>query len=488
MVTTTRTIRAAAYCRVSTGMQAGERAVSLPTQAQRVARYCDARDYRLVADFHDVMSGRKDDRPGYLDLLRFVEDGGADVVVVQFLDRLGRKPEEVLTRIWALRSKGIAVEVTDEDIGTVEDELLLLLRAAMAGQESKKIGERVRYTMRHAVSERGVKVGRAPYGLRRTYDPETGEQKAWEIDPEQQAVIAEAVRLAVEDNVGFNKIANRLTELGHRSPSGKPWSAESLRVIFRSEHLAGHLVYGKHSKDGEVVRVENYYPKLLAPETWSRLQERLAIRRTAPRGRSHWSDYLLSGLLVCGYCGYKMQAAQSRERRRYACRMRLRNRHACPTPNYHSCDVLERAVLDFLAGMADPAAARKHLAAQDGKKVKALEAEAKTVTKRLRKLDATFDKVMSAYEAGAIDAHELRRRNEPRREEQQRLEARQVELEAELARERNREALGAALPTQIKGFTEAVEMLPVRRAKAMLQTIIETIRVTKEGIEVTFRA
>ena len=39
----------------------------------------------------------------------------------------------------------------------------------------------------------------------------------------------------------------------------------------------------------------------------------------------------------------------------------------------------------------------------------------------------------------------------------------------------------------VSSRTAAVEALPVRRAKAMLQTIIQAIHVTREGVEVTFR-
>ena len=33
-------------------------------------------------------------------MLEFVEEGGADVIVVQFLDRFGRNPREILQRFW----------------------------------------------------------------------------------------------------------------------------------------------------------------------------------------------------------------------------------------------------------------------------------------------------------------------------------------------------------------------------------------------------
>ena len=63
-------------------------------------------------------------------MVDFVTRGGAEVIVVQFLDRFGRNPREILRRYWDLEEHGVAVIATDEDI---QEELLLLIKAGMAG-------------------------------------------------------------------------------------------------------------------------------------------------------------------------------------------------------------------------------------------------------------------------------------------------------------------------------------------------------------------
>ncbi|MFH1560412.1 MAG: recombinase family protein, partial [Chloroflexota bacterium] len=50
---------------------------------------------------------RRDDRKEYQRLIDFVESGGADVIVVQFLDRFGRNPREILRRYWNLEERGV---------------------------------------------------------------------------------------------------------------------------------------------------------------------------------------------------------------------------------------------------------------------------------------------------------------------------------------------------------------------------------------------
>ncbi len=161
MLTSIATKRAVGYLRVSSVGQTGERHSSLETQEARFNDYCERLGLLPVATFVDIVSGRRDDRKEYHRMLEYVEEGGADVIVVQFLDRFGRNPREILQRFWQLQDQGVSVVATDEDL---QEELLLLLRAGMAGAESRRTSERVRANMSRVV-EKGVQAGRTPYGL-----------------------------------------------------------------------------------------------------------------------------------------------------------------------------------------------------------------------------------------------------------------------------------------------------------------------------------
>ena len=68
-------------------------------------------------------------------MVDYAIEGNADVIVVQFLDRFGRNPREILQRYWELQDAGVSVVATDEDI---KEELLLLIKAGIAGAESRR--------------------------------------------------------------------------------------------------------------------------------------------------------------------------------------------------------------------------------------------------------------------------------------------------------------------------------------------------------------
>ncbi len=195
MLTSIATKRAVGYLRVSSVGQTGERHSSLETQEARFNDYCERLGLLPVATFVDIVSGRRDDRKEYHRMLEYVEEGGADVIVVQFLDRFGRNPREILQRFWQLQDHGVSVVATDEDL---QEELLLLLRAGMAGAESRRTSERVRANMSRVV-EKGVQAGRPPYGLRPIREVVDGKlQTRWELHPVEAPIARQMFRLAVD--------------------------------------------------------------------------------------------------------------------------------------------------------------------------------------------------------------------------------------------------------------------------------------------------
>ena len=92
MVTSVTHKRIVGYVRVSTDRQAGEDRNSLNTQEEPIRAEAEASGGLLLKIFRDVESGRKDDRPEYRQMLRYIHEEGIDLVLVQYLDRLDRKP------------------------------------------------------------------------------------------------------------------------------------------------------------------------------------------------------------------------------------------------------------------------------------------------------------------------------------------------------------------------------------------------------------
>jgi site-specific DNA recombinase len=205
-------------------------------------------------------------------MLAYIVEHGIGNAVVLFLDRFGRNPKETLQRYWELEDRGIAVQSINEDL---REELMLLVRAGIAGQESKRTSERVRAALREAAS-RGKLVNKLPFGYIKVRDSK-GERV------EQVAEEAEAIRLAYElatvQNKGYKSIADELNRLGYRTKSGALFAAQSLKLILLNPAMAGKMVFRGQDGQGDAIITDNVYPAILTAEEWAALQERLTIRR-----------------------------------------------------------------------------------------------------------------------------------------------------------------------------------------------------------------
>ena len=472
---------AVGYFRVSGPSQAGERHVSLPVQEEQYLDFCRANNLISKGTFTDIVTGRKDDRARYQEMLAFVEDQGIGHVVVLFLDRFGRNPREILRRYWELEERGTAVDSIKEDL---QEELMLLIRAGIAGQDSKRTSERVRLTLRKA-AENGRLVSKLPFGYVKIRDAE-GERV--EQVPREAAAVRLARELATERNLGYKAIADELNRLGYRTKSGALFAAQSVKLILLNPAMMGQAVF---TGQGEKIITENAYPAILDAEEWDTLQRRLTIRREGQhRGRTDSSPYLLSGSLRCGHCGGAMAGSSKGPNKRayYVCCNRKMARALCDQAVSHRKEALEEAILGHLGQYSDPEMVRTLLEEQGQKSDLNDETELARVSGRLVELERAFLNDMDRVDRGILNEAEYVVRQGVRREEQAGLQSRKSDLEAKVATRRHLEAQTEAIPVKIGSFLEDFQKMDVRHAKAMLQGIIKAAHVFNDRrIELEFR-
>ena len=483
------------YIRVSSERQAREDRSSLGTQEARIRAEVSNRGGILVKLFCDVESGRRDDRPEYQRMVRYVLEEDVDVVLVQYLDRFGRNPKEILSRIWELEEHGVSVEATDQNIK--DDELMLMVHAGVAGQESKRTSERVRATMGSS-ARKGTHSGKAPYGFRPVREIKDGRAVVvrWEIEETEAEIIREMARLSSEENLGFKAISDNLNDRGMRRES-RHWVPSSIQQILRNPVIKGLMVYGRNQKKGnppqDLIEVPGVFPPILTDAEWDTLQQRMDIRKGAPRGSVHKSNYLLGGIARCGHCGGPMtgktgSSYKGRVYRSYLCVRAKKSKEDCTYYNGHNARRLEPAVLEYLGQFSDPARVTELLKQSGATELIRKKTELTKLERRLKSLDSDFHKNLDYLKRGLLNEEEFSKANVERRDERASVEMRLAELREELHRaETTRESI-ASLPERITSFVESFEQLEVPKAKAMLQMILKGAYVWTDGrVELEFR-
>lgn len=224
--------RFVAYYRVSTAKQ-GISGLGLDAQKQTVAEFLNGGSWELIAEFTEVESGRRADRPELEKAIAHCRLMGATLIVAN-VSRLTRSPDFMARMVEA------GVEVRFCDLPQIEGpagRFMLRQMLAVAELEAGLIAERTRKALA-AAKARGVKLGGdrgniadiAEQGAAASRAVRTAKanQRAADIAP----VIAE---IRDSGSTSLRAIADELNARGIRTARGKPWSATQVaRVIERA--------------------------------------------------------------------------------------------------------------------------------------------------------------------------------------------------------------------------------------------------------------
>jgi site-specific DNA recombinase len=282
--------RAVGVVRVSrVGDRDGERFVSPSEQRERIRAACERDGLELVDTLEelDVSGGAPlDSRPGLRRAVELVESGGADVVVVAYLDRLVRSlavQAVVVERVERAGGAILAVDVGQVTNGSAGQWLSGTLLGAVSEYARRVTAERTADAKRRAV-ERGVPpFPNFPPGLRQRDDGRL------EPHPQEARVVADAFQLRA-DGATVMEVRAFLREQGiERSYHGT-------QALLASRMLLGEIRFG------ELVN-PSAHPAIVAKPLWEKVQ-----RMRSPRGRRPKSERLLArlGVLRCATCGARM--------------------------------------------------------------------------------------------------------------------------------------------------------------------------------------
>jgi DNA invertase Pin-like site-specific DNA recombinase len=145
---------------MSTGHLVGYARVS--TKRQSLDQQIDALQRAGVSldrIYTDKMSGKRDDRAGLAEMMRYVREG--DTLVIVALDRLGRSLSGIIRTLAELTERGVMVKSLREgiDYSTPTGKMVAGIFASLAEYEHTLINERAE-AAREAARDRGKHTGR----------------------------------------------------------------------------------------------------------------------------------------------------------------------------------------------------------------------------------------------------------------------------------------------------------------------------------------
>lgn len=228
------------YLRVSTKEQ-GRSGLGLDAQREAVASFLTGQGAKLVYEFIEIESGKRNDRPKLAEALTMCRALGARLVVAK-IDRLARNVHFVS----GLKESGVDFVAADMPSA---NRLTIHVLAAVAEEEARAISQRTKDALA-ATKARGTKLGGTRYRkgtdeavMTLTHEMREQAARARSHKAQRRASdllpIIDAIKAECGPDASLGAIARALTERGVRTPRGKNtgWSAGQVsRLLARTTH------------------------------------------------------------------------------------------------------------------------------------------------------------------------------------------------------------------------------------------------------------
>lgn len=319
-----RTLRVAAYCRVSTLQEQQE-----SSYEAQVSYYTEKiksnPNWKLAGIFaDDGKSATSTKKRG--DFQAMIDDcmaGKIDMVITKSISRFARNTVDSLMNIRKLKEKNIAVFFEKEGINTLEGsgELLITILSSQAQEESRNISENCRWGIVRQFESGVVRVNCKKFlGYTRDKDGNLV------IVPEEAELVRRIFRLFLEGNSSY-RIKEVLETDGIPTVTGNTkWSASVIdRMLSNEKYMGDALLQKTYTVDfltkkkvmnrGIVPQyyIEDDHDPIIPKELFYRVQEekarRASIYRPGARKKDdqvkgkYSSKFVLSDIMICAECG-----------------------------------------------------------------------------------------------------------------------------------------------------------------------------------------
>ena len=474
-------IKAALYPRVSTAKQ--QEGYSIGEQIERLTKYCEAMGWTVYHIYTDAgYSGGNMDRPGLQAMLRDVEAGKIDKVVVYKLDRLSRSQLDTLYLIEKVfLPNGVDFVSMSEnfDTGTTLGRAIIGILATFAQLEKDQIRERM--TMgREARIKEGYWIGTvAPMGY-------VYENKQLKINEYEAMQVREMFDLFLR-GTPLRDIETQFSEKGY-TLRGRPWRLYSIRYMLDNKVYAGYIRKGDEW-------VKGVHDPIVSEETCE------AARKKMEANRVRFADYgvsvngdrhstLLGGLVYCKWCGarYGKRLGGSPPNRHYdyVCYSRMKvARQMVKDPDcknrIYRVSVLDSLILGEVGKLATDKASLEKVASQKPKKEDP-EKKRGLILKHIEKIDTQISRFMDLYGTGRYSIDQLDAKVEPLEEEREKLQDQLRGLGVAPVGVTRAEA-----ETVLTTFNAAMQRADLHELRRILETLIDRIDIDGDNIDISWR-
>ncbi len=284
--------RCAVYCRVSSDERLDQSFNSIDAQREAGIAYVasqKAEGWELVPDFYEDpgFSGGNMERPGLKRLLKDIQAGKIDIVVVYKIDRLSRSLADFAKMVEVFDNHMVSFSSVTQQINSATSmgRLMLNVLLSFAQFEREVTGERIRDKIA-ASKRKGMWMGGSvPLGYH-------VENRALQIEPQEAELVQRIFEQFITEK-STTKIVKELNEQGIQTKRKKTFCKQSIYKILHNRTYIGEI-----SHKGESFPAQ--HEGLIDSTTWEQTHAILS-QDNRQRCRNTWekknrNDFLLRGI------------------------------------------------------------------------------------------------------------------------------------------------------------------------------------------------
>ena len=504
-----RDVTAFLYERLSRDDNLEGKSYSIGNQKKLLAKVAKEKGYtNLVHFLDDGISGVTMDRPGFVEMIRQLEQGKAAAVFVKDLSRLGRNYIEVgrLTEEF-FPDHDIRLVAVSDNIDTAEGENELApIRNLFNEWYARDISKKRRISNK-IKGNAGEPMGQPPYG----YIKDPNDPKHWIVDDEAAQVVRRVYSMTLE-GFGTEQIAAQLEKddvltpraywltkgikrpgKGKQQPPTK-WNSSTITKILSLQEYCGDILnfktYSKSYKNKK--RIDNdrenwvvfqdVHEAIIERAVYEQVQQKRGkIRKRRTNNGEH---NMFSGLLVCADCGSNLHFHFNQgnpEIKYFNCSNYKGNRGTCTSTHYVRVDFLEEVVLGEMRRLTKFAnlyedefvkavIGHSQQAEQTDRKLK--EKELRTLLARDEELDGLFERIYEDNVSGKLSDDRFAKMSRRYEDEQKELAEKIKKLRSEIEKQSSRSMTTDMFIGLVRKYTRARKLTP-----RMLNELIEKIEV-----------
>ena len=271
--------------------------------------------------YREIVSGETiNERPMMLKLLKDIENGIVDEVIVVEPQRLSRGSFGDIDRIvntFKYTNTKIITPTKTYDL-TNKFDRKYFEQELLRGNDYLEYVKEILVRGRIRSVEDGLYIGSvAPYG----YDKMKLPKKGFTLTPNKDAENVKYIFDKFLEGMGTTNLAKHLIELDIKSHTGKQWTPAMTRNILINDIYIGYVSYGRREskrtmQDGEIIktrpvhseylRVKGLHTPIIEEEVFCKAQELLKAKPSKNIRGDKTIKNPLAGLIKCKFCGSNM--------------------------------------------------------------------------------------------------------------------------------------------------------------------------------------